>query len=56
MTFVLAVSQPTPYGGGLRGLTFYDYMIHLIIDLKLVINVMENWRISALLLELEVIR
>ena len=36
--FLLAISQLTPYGGGLRQLTFYDYMIHLITDLKWIIN------------------
>ena len=38
MTFVLAISWPTPCGGGLRKSTFYDYIIHLITDLKWNIN------------------
>ena len=38
MTFVSAIGQQTPCGGGLRQLAFYDYMLHLITDLKWNIN------------------
>ena len=37
-TFVSAISWPTSYDGGLRQLTFNDYIIQLIIDLKWNIN------------------
>ena len=36
MTFVSAIGQPTPYGGGLKHVTFYGYiyiLIHSSIDL-----------------------
>ena len=42
MTFLLAISRPTPYGGGLRQLALYKYiyiyiLIHSGIDLKWII-------------------
>ena len=36
--FLSAIGQLTPCGSGLRQLTFYDYIIHLITDLKWNIN------------------
>ena len=38
MTLVSAIGQPTPHGGGLRQLTFNDYIMQLITDLKWNIN------------------
>ena len=39
MTFMSAIGQLTPCGGGLKQSTFYDYIIHLITDL--------NWNINC---------
>ena len=52
MTSVMAIGWPTPYGGRLRQSTLHYYMIHLIIDLEQINNVIDKWRISALLVEI----
>ena len=38
MTLVSAIGWPTPHGGRLRQLTFNDYIIQLLTDLKWNIN------------------
>ena len=43
MTIVSAIGEPTSYDVGLRPLTFNDYIIQLIIDLKWNINFVEAW-------------
>ena len=52
MTSVITIGWPTPYGGRLRKSTLHYYMIHLIIDLEQINDVLDKWRISALLVEI----
>ena len=56
MTVLLAINQPTPYGGGLRQLTLYKY-IYIYLDTSWHRSKVDYfmllfiWRVSALLIK-----